>query len=76
MAILFISDIQLNMDLYIERKELIEKASVLAWDEAPSNELNIFLTVYKYFGGFKNKVIIYRSKKNHNDNNNDNNKKK
>ena len=41
-----ILSIPLNLDMYPERRELIEAAVVIIWDEAPSNEFNIFLSVY------------------------------
>jgi hypothetical protein len=53
-----INDIKPDLDNNPERKELIESASVIIWDEAPSNELNLFLAVFKYFNYFANKVII------------------
>ena len=41
-----------------ERKELIEAASVIIWDESPSNEYHCFKTVYEYFNSFNGKVVI------------------
>jgi hypothetical protein len=48
----------LTLDFHNERKELIDNTSVIIWDEVPLNEFNIFLTVYKHFNEFINKVII------------------
>lgn len=53
-----INDIQLTMDEYPERKELIENASLVVWDEAPSNEVNIFRTVYIHFNSFPTTVLF------------------
>jgi tRNA A37 threonylcarbamoyladenosine biosynthesis protein TsaE len=50
--------IELSMSNYPQRKELINAASVIIWDEAPSNEYHCFKTVYEYFDCFKGKIII------------------
>ena len=48
----------LNLENFPQRKELINAASVIIWDEAPSNEYHCFKTVYEYFKQFKGKVVI------------------
>ena len=53
-----LDDVIIKMENFPERKELIEKASVIIWDEFPSNEYHCFKTVYEYFDFFKNKIII------------------
>ena len=50
--------IELSMSNYPQRKELINAASIIIWDEAPSNEYHCFKTVYEYFDCFKGKIII------------------
>ena len=48
----------LNLENFPQRKELINAASVIIWDEAPSNEYHCFKTVFEYFKQFKGKVVI------------------
>ena len=50
--------VELNMTNFPQRKELIENAKVIIWDEAPSNEYHCFKTVYNYFKFFEGKVVI------------------
>jgi len=53
-----LNSVTLNLHNFKDRLELIEAASVIIWDECPSNEYHCFKTVYEYFNGLKGKVII------------------
>jgi hypothetical protein len=52
------SDLQLELDKYQHRKELIQNTKVFIWDEIGSQHIRDIRAVFRYMKDFENKILI------------------